>query len=64
MEINLFLLKMRNYAIYFSSAKSMDARQMGSGMGVLAKVIFSIYYIFNAKNAMKYNDKNRVIYSI
>ncbi|WP_353675354.1 EpsG family protein [Acinetobacter towneri] len=61
MEKILFLLKMEKYAGYFSSTKWMDARNLGSGIGVLAKVIFSVYYIFNTKNAMKYNDKNWAI---
>ena len=40
---------MTKYAGYFSSAKHFDVRDFGSGIGVLAKILFSIYVILNAK---------------
>ena len=51
----LMLVGLTKYAGYFSSAKHFVARDFGSGLGVLAKVLFSIYVIFNAKAYIQQN---------
>lgn len=58
MEKILILLRMEKYASYFSSSKWMDARQLGSGIGVAIRVLFVMYYLFNTKNTMKHNEQN------
>lgn len=55
MEQILSLVGLTKYAGYFSSAKHFVARDFGSGLGVLAKVLFSIYIIWNAKAFIKQN---------
>lgn len=55
MEQILSLVGLTKYAGYFSSAKHFVARDFGSGLGVLAKVLFSIYIIWNAKTFIKQN---------
>ena len=55
MEQILSLVGLTKYAGYFSSAKHFVARDFGTGLGVLAKVLFSIYIIWNAKAFIKQN---------
>src|SRR5690554_267051 len=55
MEQILSLVGLTKYAGYFSSAKHFIARDFGTGLGVLAKVLFSIYIIWNAKAFIKQN---------
>lgn len=55
MEQILSLVGLTKYAGYFSSAKHFIARDFGTGLGVLAKVLFSIYIIWNAKAVIKQN---------
>src|SRR5690554_878332 len=55
MEQILSLVGLTKYAGYFSSAKHFVARDFGTGLGVLAKVLFSVYIILNAKAFIKQN---------
>lgn len=55
MEQILKLVGLTKYAGYFSSTTHFIARDFGSGIGVLAKVLFSIYIILNAKEFLKLN---------
>ena len=55
MEQILNLVGLTKYSGYFSSAKHFIARDFGTGLGVLAKVLFSIYIIWNAKAFIKQN---------
>ncbi|WP_148561847.1 EpsG family protein [Thiopseudomonas alkaliphila] len=57
MEQILQLLGLTKYAGYFNSAKHFIARDFGSGIGVLAKILFSCYVIFNAKNFIEINKQ-------
>ncbi|HEF8786764.1 TPA: EpsG family protein, partial [Providencia alcalifaciens] len=52
----LRVLGFYKYAGYFSSYH-FSMRDYGSGLGVLIKVIFSIYIIVNTKSILKLNDK-------
>lgn len=56
MEQILSLIGLTKYAGYFSSTKHFVARDFGSGLGVLAKVLFSIYIIWNAKLFIRLNS--------
>lgn len=56
MEQILKLVGLTKYAGYFSSATHFIARDFGSGVGVLAKILFSSYIVFNAKVFIKINE--------
>ena len=43
------------YASYFSNVKHFITRDFGSGLGVLAKVLFSLYIILNTKQLLQFN---------
>lgn len=45
------------YANYFNSSKWMDTRNLGSGLGVLSKILFCLYVIFNTINIVKLNER-------
>lgn len=49
MEQLLSLVGLNKYANYFSSSKHFVSRDFGSGLGVLAKVLFTIYVILQAR---------------
>lgn len=55
MEQILSLVGLTKYAGYFSSAKHFVARDFGSGIGVLAKVLFSVYIIWSARYYIQLN---------
>lgn len=55
MDQILNLVGLTKYAGYFSSAKHFVVRDFGSGIGVLAKILFSIYVILNAKAFIQLN---------
>lgn len=45
------------YVSYFDSSKHFAERDYGSGLGVLAKILFSIYIIWHAKNFIEVNER-------
>ena len=45
------------YANYFNSSKWMDTRNLGSSLGVLSKILFCLYVIFNTSNIVKLNER-------
>ena len=51
----LVLLGLSKYANYFNS-KYFAIRDFGSGLGILAKILFSIYIIWNTKPLLKLNQ--------
>lgn len=55
MEQILNLIGLVKYAGYFSSVKHFIARDFGSGIGVLAKILFAMYIIWNAKAYIRQN---------
>lgn len=55
MEHALNMVGFTNYANYFSDTRHFINRDFGSGIGVLAKVLFSIYIIINTKVLIKTN---------
>lgn len=55
MEQLLNILGMTKYANYFSSSTHFIERDFGTGLGVLAKVLFSIYIILNSAQFLKAN---------
>lgn len=57
MEQTLNLLGMTKYASYFHNSKHFIPRDFGTGLGVLAKVMFSIYVIFNTKSYLYHNKR-------
>ncbi|MGO3882886.1 MAG: EpsG family protein [Proteus vulgaris] len=54
-EQSLSLIGLTKYAGYFSSSKHFLSRNFGSGIGVLVKVFFSVYVIFNTKIFLQKN---------
>lgn len=55
-----YVLKMAGltrYTSYFSSTKWMDTRNLGTGLGVLTKVLFSLFFILNVKHIIKINKR-------
>ncbi len=57
MEQVLNLLGMTKYAGYFNNTRHFIHRDFGSGLGVLSKVLFSIYIIINAKAYLQQNKQ-------
>lgn len=57
MEYILNLAGLTKYYNYFNSDKWMDARRLGTGLGVLAKILFSLFFIINAKHIIKINSR-------
>ena len=57
----LQFLGFANYVYYFSSIKYFKLRDFGSGFGVLAKVLFSIYLIINTKQFLKINKNYWIV---
>ncbi|MBE0471496.1 MAG: EpsG family protein [Methyloprofundus sp.] len=55
LEQILNLVGLTKYAGYFSSTRHFIPRDFGSGLGVLAKLLFSIYIILNAKALIELN---------
>lgn len=53
----LQLLGLTRYANYFNSARHFIARDFGSGIGILAKILFSFYIIFNTKHFLRLNKQ-------
>lgn len=53
-EQTLIFLGITKYANYFNS-KHFSVRDFGSGLGILAKVLFSIYIIWNTKALLQLN---------
>lgn len=56
MEQTLSFIGLSKYAGYFSSTRHFIARDFGSGLGVLAKILFSIYIILQARHFIKINE--------
>ncbi|WP_273838843.1 EpsG family protein [Providencia rettgeri] len=56
----LHILGFAKYAGYFSSYH-FAMRDYGSGLGVLVKVLFSIYIILNSKPILQLSDKNWIL---
>lgn len=55
MEQILNLMGLTKYANYFNSSIHFIPRDFGTGLGVLAKVLFSIFIIFNIKSFISIN---------
>lgn len=55
MELLLNLLGLGRYAGYFHSVGHFIARDFGSGLGAMGKILFSVYMIFNAKYYIEQN---------
>ncbi|GAA5088538.1 hypothetical protein GCM10023337_10240 [Paenalcaligenes hermetiae] len=55
MEQILQIVGLTKYASYFSSTKHFVSREFGSGIGVLAKVLFAMYIIWNSKAYIQQN---------
>lgn len=55
MEQFISLLGLK-YSEYFSNTKHLVERDFGSGLGVLTKVLFSIYIILNSNQLLKINE--------
>jgi len=60
----LNLLGMTKYAGYFHSSRHFIPRDFGTGLGVLAKVMFSIYIIINAKSYLQQNKQYWLLISL
>src|SRR5690606_22692035 len=56
-EYFLNFMGMERYAKYFSSESHFVERDYGSGLGVLAKLLFSIYIILKAKELISENSQ-------
>lgn len=48
----LTIVGLTKYAAYFTSAKHFATRDFGSGLGVLAKILFSMYIIINTRQIL------------
>lgn len=49
------------YSGYFLSEKWMETRSLGTGLGVLSKVLFSLYFIFSAKYVLSQNKNHWLV---
>lgn len=57
MEQLLNIIGMTKYSSYFSNSKHFLERDFGSGLGILAKLIFCIYVIINTKHLITINKR-------
>lgn len=57
----LMVFSMREYAAYFSSERFFAEREFGTGIGVLANVLFASYFILNSKLILRYNRQYWIV---
>lgn len=60
-EMLLKLVGLSNYAAYFSNKSHFVTRDFGSGLGILAKLLFSIYIILNSKRLLLINRQYWIV---